>query len=163
MTYTPLLRSTPAAERPRTSVQGVTGYTIHVDGGSRGNPGPSAAGFIVTDEHGVTIHQQGVFLGRLTNNQAEYHGVITALQWLCDHAGRQGNVPLSIVVVLDSELLVNQLTGVFKIKSPELRQLAIHTKSLERSLGVPVLYRHVRREENTKADRLVNVALDQSE
>lgn len=138
-------------------------YTIHVDGGSRGNPGPSAAGFIVTDEHGVTIYQHGVFLGRLTNNQAEYHGVIAALQWLCDHAARLGNAPGSILVVLDSELLVNQLTGVFKIKSEELRRLAIHAKSLERTLGLPVLYRHVRREENVDADRLVNVALDQSE
>lgn len=138
-------------------------YTIHVDGGSRGNPGPSAAGFIVTDEHEATIHQQGVFLGRLTNNQAEYHGVIAALRWLRDHVARQGNVPQSIFIVLDSELLVNQLTGVFKIKSPELLQLAVHVKSLERSLRTPVLYRHVRREENTEADRLVNVALDQSE
>ena len=138
-------------------------YTIHVDGGSRGNPGPSAAGFIVEDEQGTTVHRQGIFLGRLTNNQAEYHGVVAAFQWLCHHIKRRGSAPASIFVILDSELLVNQLIGVFKIKSPELRQLAIRAKSLELSLGIPVSYRHVRREENTNADRLVNIALDQSE
>ena len=136
-------------------------YTIHIDGGSRGNPGPAAAGFIVTDEHGTTIHEQGVFLGRLTNNQAEYHGVIVALEWMSHFVSRDGSTPQSMTVVLDSELLVNQLTGVLKIKTEELRRLAIDAKSLERTLRVPIAYRHVRREENAEADRLVNAALDQ--
>lgn len=161
MTYTPLLRSTHAVKSPRTSTRGVTGYTVHVDGGSRGNPGPSAAAFIVRDEQGSTIHQQGVALGRLTNNQAEYHGVLAALQWLSRAATGNSSAPESILIVLDSELLVKQMTGLFKIKSPELRRLAIQAKTLERSLGIPVQYRHVRREENSDADRLVNKTLDQ--
>lgn len=136
-------------------------YTIHVDGGSRGNPGPSAAGFIVEDERGTMVREQGISLGTMTNNQAEYHGVIAALEWLRHHVAGGNSTPQSISIILDSELLVNQLNGVFKIKSPELRRLAIRAKSLERTLRVPIFFRHVRREENTRADQLVNVTLDQ--
>lgn len=135
-------------------------YIIHCDGGARGNPGPAAYGFIIETEDGTLVHREGVFLGVRTNNQAEYRGVIAALRWMGDHRSSLDERPSEIVVFLDSQLLVNQLSGRFKIKSSILQGLAVETKMAERDIGVPVSYIHVRRKENSDADRMVNDALD---
>lgn len=135
-------------------------YTIHADGGSRGNPGPAALGFTIEDVTGSTVAEGGKYLGVLTNNQAEYSAVIAALTRVREHRTEFPSL-LSIRIVLDSELLVNQLSGTFKIKSRQLQHLATQVKSLEFHIGVPISYMHVPREENKRADWLVNKALDE--
>lgn len=137
-------------------------YIIYSDGGARGNPGPAAFGFVIYSDLGFKkLTEQGACLGELTNNQAEYWGVIRAFEWFQKHKSALPVIPTSIEVRLDSNLLVNQLAGTFKIKSPGLRQLVIQAKGLEKNIGIPIVYIHVPREHNKDADRLVNQALDQ--
>lgn len=128
--------------------------TIYTDGGSRGNPGPSAAAFIMLNEHHDIIDQGGVYLGITTNNQAEYHGV---------RLGLERAVELGIDTVefrIDSMLVVNQLKGLYKIKNRELWPIN------ERIIGLiatfkRVSFTHVPRERNQQADALVNILLDE--
>ncbi|MBN2317376.1 MAG: phosphoribosylglycinamide formyltransferase [Sedimentisphaerales bacterium] len=125
----------------------------HIDGGSRGNPGPAAAGFVLTDRDGTPLLAKAFFLGRTTNNVAEYTSVIKALEG----AGPLGAKRLS--VFSDSELLVKQINGEYKVKSEQIRPLyqeAVHLLDQFKSWSV----RHVPREKNKEADRLVNQALD---
>jgi len=136
---------------------------VHTDGGSRGNPGPAALGFVINDDAGQEIFKQGKYLGTLTNNQAEYMAVLEALKWLIENfgSGTLNNIN-AINIILDSELLVNQLTGKYKIKSPNLRLLADEAGRLQSQLnGTKIIYQHVRREKNKTADKMVNQALDQ--
>jgi ribonuclease HI len=129
------------------------GLIIHVDGGSRGNPGPAAAGVVIRYEDGRKAHEAGYFLGTLTNNAAEYTALILALQ----RAARLGSHALHIRS--DSELLVRQLTGQYRVKSPALEPLFHQTQLL--LLKVPRWkIEHVRRESNARADELANLALD---
>lgn len=134
-------------------------YIIYTDGGARGNPGPAAAGIVVQDEDHQVVHQDGICLGVLTNNQAEYRAVIHALEWVKSHGNLSATIDIEFY--LDSDLLVNQLEGRYRIKSPQLKQLAMTVKMLELKIGVVPRYRHVPRELNQAADRLVNRALDQ--
>ena len=131
---------------------------IFCDGGARGNPGPAAIGFIVTDDHHHLLHQRGEFIGETTNNVAEYRAVLSALEWLIKNSK---NWPLTTVnFFLDSVLVVNQLNGFFKIKSASLRELIIQIKILEQQFAFPVNYTAVPREKNFAADRFVNQTLD---
>ncbi len=129
---------------------------IHCDGGSRGNPGPAACAFVAL-HNGVEIFSKGTFLGITTNNVAEYTAVLTAFEWI----KTQSDIT-SIHFVLDSELVVKQMKGIYKIKSPLLLPLVQKIKAFERTLNVPVDYRHVLRNENTQADLLVNQTMDAS-
>lgn len=129
---------------------------IFCDGGARGNPGPAAAGFLIIDGTGRILVERGVYLGdNLTNNQAEYQSLILALseaKKLADHT--------EIKVYLDSELLVNQLKGLYRVKDKGLKVLFNQVKEL--LLGFSeVEFSHITREKNKKADSLVNWALDQ--
>lgn len=128
--------------------------TIHCDGGSRGNPGLAACAYIAYEGE-REVASKGVFLGITTNNVAEYSALIHAFEWL-------KNLPQigSVTFVLDSELVVKQMQGLYKVKSPLLLPLVIQIKAAERSLGVAVNYRHVLRSENSEADLLVNQTLD---
>jgi ribonuclease HI len=129
------------------------GLNIHVDGGSRGNPGPAGAGVVIRDEGGRLIYEAGYFLGRQTNNEAEYHALIRALE----RAGRRGND--AVAIHSDSELLVRQLTGDYQVKSARLAPLYHQVQVLlVRTARWSV--RHVRREQNTRADELANLAMD---
>ena len=132
---------------------------VFCDGGSRGNPGPAATGFAVFDDQGHLLHQAGHYLGKTTNNVAEYTAVIHALQWLSQHSFSPP--PQTCHFYLDSRLVVNQLNGLFKIKNSRLRQLVIQTRQLENLLSFPVHYHHLPRSQNRLADSLVNQALDQ--
>ena len=127
---------------------------IYSDGGSRGNPGPSAAAFVVQDEHGQHIEEGGEYLGITTNNQAEYHGVRLGLE--C--ANRLGLS--SIEFRIDSMLVVNQLRGMYKIKNRELWPIHERIRTLI-DLFDKVHFTHVPRELNQVADALVNSILDQ--
>lgn len=132
------------------------GLIIHVDGGARGNPGPAGAGVAIRTEGGDLVHEAGYFLGRQTNNAAEYHAVIHALQ----RAQRCPAQPITLFS--DSELLVRQLTGEYRVKSPRLALL--HRQVQVLLLKIPRWsIRHVRREENLRADELANLAMDQQQ
>lgn len=130
---------------------------VYTDGGSRGNPGPSASGFAVI-LNGKIIHKGSSYLGQGTNNQAEYNAVIIALNWLNENDSVF--YKKDIHFFLDSELVTNQLTGKYKIKDQKLKALAIIAKKLENNIPVKITYHAVRREKNKLADGLVNEELD---
>jgi probable phosphoglycerate mutase len=127
---------------------------VHIDGGSRGNPGPAAAGVVVScADDGAVLHEAGIFLGRATNNVAEYRGLLEGLR----SARRLG--AQEVQVVSDSQLLVFQMTGQYRVKNEGLKPL--HRQATELAAAFRrCSFRHVRREENDRADRLVNQALD---
>jgi len=126
---------------------------IHTDGGSRGNPGPAAAGFTLDDADGNRLQAKAFFLGETTNNVAEYTALIKALE-----AARKLGAQ-EVAVYTDSELMVRQLSGAYKVKSEAIRPLFEHVNEL-RSQFDSCLVRHVMREKNEDADRIVNKALD---
>jgi ribonuclease HI len=129
------------------------GLIIYVDGGARGNPGPSGAGVVIADEDGTLIHEAGYYLGRQTNNAAEYHAVIRAL------ARAAADGAQALCVHSDSQLLVRQVTGQYEVKSPKLLPLFRQVQTL--LLRVPRWsFRHINREENLRADELANMAMD---
>jgi len=127
--------------------------TAHVDGGSRGNPGPSGYGAYITDGEGKRVAELGEFLGVQTNNFAEYSGLIAALEYAVEHG--YGTVK----VVSDSELLVKQMKGQYKVRSEALLAIYGEAKALIRKLDRFEI-RHVLRHLNKDADRLANDAMD---
>ena len=131
---------------------------IFTDGGSRGNPGPAALGVYISKNNQPLI-SFGKKLGITTNNVAEYSAAIAALSWLLDHAEDIAK-EAEIFFYADSQLLISQITGVYKIKNARLAQMLMHIKDLEKRLGKKIHYRHIRREQNKLADRQVNLALD---
>jgi ribonuclease HI len=126
---------------------------LSTDGGARGNPGPAAYGYVLEAEDGTVLDARGETIGVATNNVAEYRALI---------AGLEKAVELGIgelEVVSDSELLVKQMQGEYRVKNEALRELNDEANSLEQKLG-RVRYKAVRREHNELADKLVNEALD---
>jgi ribonuclease HI len=126
---------------------------IYSDGGSRGNPGPSASGFVIMDANENVIHQGGLYLGITTNNQAEYHGVRLGLEKALELGAK------TVDFRIDSLLVVNQLTGVYKIKNRELWPVNERIKELVTHFD-SVSFSHVRREYNQLADGMVNKILN---
>ena len=127
-----------------------------IDGGARGNPGPAGYGVRIEDGDGALVAELRGSLGIATNNVAEYHGLIAALIWLAQHGHRD------VEIRSDSELLVKQVRGDYKIKNEGLKPLAARARLLMMELD-RVDLRHVRREENKDADRLANLAMDEAE
>jgi len=133
----------------------MSGWTLRCDGGSRGNPGPAAYGFVLTDPRGREVEARGEFIGSTTNNVAEYRGLIAGLASALAHGAR----PLA--VVMDSELVIRQMTGRYKVKHEGLKPL--HREALAAAAKLPeVTYSSVRRDDNGRADGLVNEALDRA-
>lgn len=132
------------------------------DGGSRGNPGPAAIGYVIMDQ-GKEVYSQGLTIGETTNNVAEYKAIIGALTTITVHQWR----PRSIVCKLDSELVVKQLNGEYKIKQNHLLDLYWEVKHLCETLQAQgcqsLSFVHIPREQNLRADALVNQALDASQ
>ena len=126
---------------------------LFTDGGARGNPGPAAYGYVLEDEQGQTLAAHGEAIGIATNNVAEYSALLAGL----DKAVELGVTELE--VVSDSELMVRQMTGRYRVKNEALRALWEDAVARARRVG-RVTYRSVRREHNELADRLVNEALD---
>ena len=126
---------------------------FHIDGGARGNPGPAGYGVLVQDESGKKLDELSVFLGAQTNNFAEYSGLVAALEYALEHNVRAAKV------YSDSELLVKQIKGEYKVKSPALLDIYREAKDLIRKLN-SFQIRHVIREQNREADRLANLAMD---
>ena len=126
---------------------------LSTDGGARGNPGPAAYGYVLESEDGDVLDARGEAIGVATNNVAEYRGLLAGLESALERSVSE------LEVVSDSELLVKQMRGEYKIKNEALRELAADAESLARRLG-KVTYTAVRREHNELADKLVNEALD---
>lgn len=127
---------------------------VHIDGGSRGNPGDAGFGVHVQDSEGRVVAELYGFLGRATNNVAEYQALLHALKW----AAARGEKRLS--VFSDSELLVRQIEGRYKVKNADLRPLYEQARILMTRFA-EVKLAHVRREQNVEADALANRALDE--
>jgi probable phosphoglycerate mutase len=129
--------------------------TAHIDGGARGNPGPAGYGVRIERSNGTIVELKQA-LGTATNNVAEYRGLLAALEWAAQHdIGR-------LHVRSDSQLLVKQMLGEYRVKHPGLQPLYEEARSLARRIG-RVTFEHVRREQNKDADRLANEAMDEAE
>lgn len=130
--------------------------TIHIDGGSRGNPGPAAVGVVITDtETNKPLHEAGYYLGVATNNVAEYQGLLHGLTLAAELKADE------VRIFSDSELMVRQLTGDYRVKSPDLIPLFEQAQRLLLKVNGWQI-KHVKREMNKRADELVNMALDAS-
>lgn len=127
--------------------------TAYFDGGARGNPGPAGWGAYIVDEAGTVLAELHGALGRATNNVAEYHGLIAALQWAVDHD------VTALHVRGDSLLLVEQMKGNYRVKNEGLQPLFAQARMLAMQIG-RVTYEHVPRERNKDADRLSNLGMD---
>lgn len=126
---------------------------LHTDGGSRGNPGPAAWGFVIKDDQGKVLLERGKYIGETTNNVAEYSALIEGLKSVLDLKATD------VVIKMDSELIVRQMTGKYKIKQPHLIELAAQVRtSLQKFESYK--FEHVFREFNKEADAQVNIALD---
>ncbi len=128
----------------------------YIDGGARGNPGPAGYGVRVEEPDGTLLAELHGGLGVATNNVAEYNGLLAAPQWALDHGHRE------LHVRADSELLVKQMRGEYKVKHPGLQALFVRARLLVMQLD-RVRFEHVRREFNKEADRLSNLGMDEAE
>jgi ribonuclease H / adenosylcobalamin/alpha-ribazole phosphatase len=126
---------------------------LSTDGGARGNPGPAAFAYVLETDDGTVLAAHGETIGVATNNVAEYSGLIAGLEKALELGLRE------VDVVSDSELMVKQMRGEYRVKNEALRELSVRAGRLARELG-SVTYTAVRREHNELADRLVNEALD---
>ena len=127
--------------------------TAYFDGGARSNPGPAGYGVFIVDDHGAVMAELYEPLGIATNNVAEYRGLIAALQWAADRELKQ------VTVKGDSQLIIEQMRGNYKVKHEGLKPLYLRARLLVMQIG-DVRFEHVRREQNTEADRLSNLAMD---
>lgn len=147
----PRLFDEPAAPAPQRSGS----YTFQIDGAARGNPGPASYGVIVRDPGGSIVARLKKYIGRLTNNVAEYYALIAALDYAQAHGLR------GVRIESDSELLVRQMRGRYKVKSPGLRPLFERARKMSQSFA-SFSIEHVYRERNREADALANQALDET-
>ncbi len=148
-----MIPATPTRIRSKQSM--AERFRAAIDGGSRGNPGPAAWGVAVLNDDGESTEGHSGAIGRATNNVAEYHGLLEALK-LADRQGAE-----EVEILADSELIVRQIQGRYRVRHPDLRRLfddAMRLIGRFRSFRI----RHVRREQNKDADRLVNIALDRA-
>ncbi len=125
----------------------------HSDGGARGNPGPAGYGVVIQDQSGKKVAHLSEYLGHQTNNVAEYQGLIAALEYAIRHG------PKALKLISDSELLVRQIKGIYKVKNPTLKDLHGRAKELIAQLEWFSIG-HAFREHNQEADRLANEAMD---
>lgn len=133
---------------------------IFTDGASRGNPGPSSYGFTISDGQGKLIYEEGKYIGETTNNVAEYTAVLEAFKYIKSNKKQvTSDKNLQVELYADSKLVAEQLSGRYKIKSAHLKLLITQIQTLAMELG-GVIYNHVPRSQNSIADRLANLALD---
>ena len=130
-------------------------WILRADGGSRGNPGPGALGYVLCDASGAEVEARGEFLGTCTNNVAEYRALIAGLEAAARHGAR------SLLVRMDSELVVRQMLGTYKVKNEGLKPLHAEARKAMSKLET-VRFESVPRDDNGRADGLVNEALDEA-
>ncbi len=131
--------------------------SIYTDGGARGNPGPSGAGVVVFNQDQI-IFQQSQYLGTKTNNEAEYTALINALNWLL--AQKEILDITKVNFFLDSQLIVRQVQGLYKVKAPHLKEYYQKVQDLIQLIDLPLQFQDIPREQNTVADKLANEAMD---
>ncbi len=146
-----LFGDAPAEPKPAAAA-----HRANIDGGSRGNPGPASYGVVIRDGRGEIVAKLKKYIGRMTNNVAEYYGLIAALDYAESHGVR------AMRIESDSELLVKQMRGQYKVKSEDLRPLFERAKKMSQAFD-SFRIEHVYREQNREADALANEALDESE
>ena len=134
---------------------------IYCDGGARGNPGPAGIGFVVKNNDKI-LYKYSLFIGRATNNVAEYTAVLKAIQWLKTKQDTSDSIN-ETVFYLDSLLVVKQLGGYYKIKNLALKNLAIKIKNIQSKIKSKINFVHIPREKNAQADQLANLAMDNFE
>lgn len=132
--------------------------SIYTDGGSRGNPGHSGFGVVILDESGHTLGKISKYIGIATNNEAEYSALIAALSWVRDNLSVHQITSLNFYA--DSQLMVRQIQGVYKVKAANIRPLYLQATNLLTTLNLPYQFTDVRREFNSEADALANAAMD---
>ncbi len=140
-------------EGPAASPANGEWFTAHCDGGSRGNPGPAAYGVVIADSSGREVARLSKFLGSRTNNYSEYSGLLAALHWAVENGAKR------LRVVSDSELMVKQMKGQYKVKNPMLLPMWEEAKRLARQLEGFEIH-HTLRGGNREADRLANEVMD---
>ncbi|HKW32899.1 MAG TPA: ribonuclease HI family protein [Candidatus Acidoferrum sp.] len=153
---TPKGKNLFAETAPEPKAAAAAAYRINIDGGSRGNPGPAAYGVLIRDANGGVVAKLKKYIGRFTNNVAEYYGLIAAMDYAQSHGVR------AIRIESDSELLVKQMRGLYRVKSADLQPL--HERAQKMAKGFDSFrIDHVYREQNREADALANGALDETE
>jgi ribonuclease HI len=150
----PAAPAAPPSAETVASGRDASSLVLYSDGGSRGNPGPAGAGAVLCDPNGEALLRLKRFLGRATNNEAEYQALLMGLEAARDQGAHE------LDIRLDSELIVKQLKGQYKVKSPHLKPLFQRARELLRGFD-RVSIMHIRRELNSEADRLANQAMDQ--
>lgn len=133
---------------------------VYVDGGARGNPGPSAVGVYIVDQNKKEVNKISETIGHATNNVAEYSAVVKALSWIAMNVTK--NDYSKINFFMDSQLVCSQIKGLYKVKNSDLRNLLFSVRELEAKIQIPIFYNLIPREKNYEADLLVNKALDNS-
>jgi len=133
---------------------------IHTDGGALNNPGPAGIGYLIYLEDGSLYFSEGKAIGTASNNVAEYTALVTALTKVNEliKNGELRDVK-SISVFADSELMIKQINGLYKVKHADMRDLLFKIRIAEGDLGIPVIYTHVLRDKNAAADKLVKTSL----
>ena len=137
--------------------------TIYTDGGARGNPGPAGIGAVIVCADGRIVEEVSKFLGHQTNNYAEYHAVIEALEAVKKLFGATKLKETTVEMYMDSELVVKQLNGIYQVKEPTLFPQFIKIHNLRVKDFPHITFSHVPREKNKKADKLANDAMDRGE
>jgi probable phosphoglycerate mutase len=132
---------------------------VYTDGGARGNPGISGFGLVIYDGEKQIIHKQAKFLGIKTNNEAEYSALLAALEWIFKN--KKSFSIDKINFFSDSQLMVRQMQGVYKVKSPNLSELFFTARKLLAQIDLPYEFHDIRRNFNKIADELANLAMDQ--
>jgi len=132
--------------------------SIFTDGGARGNPGPAALGVFIEDEKHQELARIGKTLGETTNNVAEYSAILEGLSWALLNKENLNIEKISFY--MDSQLAYSQLAGLYKVKNPRIREFVFEIRKIEAELKIPIVYSHIPREKNIKADFMVNQALD---
>ncbi|HEY6946280.1 MAG TPA: ribonuclease HI family protein [Candidatus Acidoferrum sp.] len=153
---TPKAKSLFGEGAPEAKLGASAAHRLNIDGASRGNPGPAAYGVLVRDANGTVAAKLKKYIGRFTNNVAEYYGLIAAMDYAQSHGVR------AIRIESDSELLVKQMRGLYKVKSADLQPLYERAQKMSKSFD-SFRIDHVYREQNREADVLANEALDETE
>lgn len=136
-------------------------FFVYSDGGSRGNPGPAGYGFVIkwkVESRKLKVIEGSGYLCEMTNNQAEYHGILAALEKIKEVTAKDDKSKINCF--LDSQLIVEQMNGKYKIKNEGLKPLYWKIRELIMELGGNISFKHIPREENKEADKLVNEAID---
>jgi ribonuclease HI len=137
----------------------VSKIIIHTDGGARGNPGPAGIGAVIESGEGAVLKELSEYIGETTNNVAEYEALIRALRAAKAMFGASLR-DMQVEVQMDSELVVRQLTGLYKVKDPGMKTQFAKVAQLRLEDVPNIIFTHVRREKNASADTLVNQAID---